>query len=114
MILMVMPGCWFGGVLGEDSESVTNKSEDEDIYNFIYNIRIQLRAWRLLPQAQCSAASSEYRADISYFLVGVGYALGYPLWMIIVGENQNANQHVHCISFHVCTVFCIMMMLLCQ
>ena len=77
MILTVVPSCWrcwFGGVLGGDTEDVMNKMQDGNSFNchirrtFGFNF---------------NASSSASPADNSYFLVG--FALLYPLLMIITG-----------------------------
>ena len=120
-IMMVLPTCWrcwFGGVLGRDTESVMSKTEDENSFpvikqesresvcleryqqesflRYIGCLR-SLRSGRTLDldddddtyshrrHFSTSAASSVTRGsgDNSYFLLG--FALLYPLSMIILG-----------------------------
>ena len=106
MILMAVPNCWFGEVLGRDTQSVMNKIEDGDVIkrairesvcldrykqeSFLrYSACVRsLRSGRFLNldediSATSGSLSSVTRADNSYFLVG--FAFLYPLSMIILG-----------------------------
>ena len=109
MILMAVPNCWrcwFGGVLGRDTESVMNKIEDGDVIkratresvcldryrkeSFLRYIACvkSLRSGRFLnldedTYTTSGSLSSVTRADNSFFLVG--FAFVYPVSMIILG-----------------------------
>ena len=86
MFLMVVPSCWrcwFGGVLGEDTFTFKNKIEDGNSYDGIKTSSSVFSLSHPSVTSSASAASSASRADNSYFLVG--FALLYPLLMIIVG-----------------------------